>query len=146
MSVFPGSREDGASAQKQFFDALLRAAVARGSLVGANSEGTDVKEIKDAVSGLSESNPAFDTVDLIVRAIVQQEGALSRVMSALSDTPSMGPKEVTDTMSTSRTFVSAPEVILFHFVCRMLEEAEQQGRYGVDGGRRSYVVRVRLGY
>ena len=46
------------------------------ALVGANSEGTDVKEIKDAVSG-DPKVLAFDTVDLIVRAIVQQEGALA---------------------------------------------------------------------
>jgi len=68
---------------------------------------------------------------------VLQEGAFSRMMRALSDAPSVRVEDVTEEIAMSRTFVTAPEVVLGHFACRMLEEAEQHGRYGVGDGNGS---------
>lgn len=130
MSLFGTVKNHGGGdteTQKTFLNALLRAAVGPriGMMPAVPGAGGKSKEMKGA-------DPAFDTIDLIVRALVKQESALSRMMRALSDAPSVGVEDITEDMALSRTFVAAPEVILAHFVCRMLEEAEQLGRYGVE--------------
>ena len=106
-------------ASKNFISALLRAAV---PMINA---GSDSKR-----DGSSSIDPAFDTIDLIIRACLQQDSGLSHLANAVKDSPTNRLDEISEEVSMSQTFVSAPEVILYHFVAQILEEGEDFGRYG----------------